>query len=162
HCNRLRRVTSRRTSVRPMASTISDAWCASRTISRANCEAASAASLPRARRWLRALMPARRGTIAASTGSRVGSAIVDTTKAVQMRAASRGSNVISRRKLLNDLDVGNQTGARKYSFEEVVAEQRVLRYTAGERGVEGVDVIDALAGIRALIEEILVDVGHCG
>src|SRR5213079_2017127 len=155
-----------------MASTISHAWCASRTISRANCEAASAASLRSARRWLRALMPARRGTIAASTGSRVGSAIVDTTKAVQMIAACRGSShpasnatalaggddvrrrlsnifhrplsgsvprppmlargsyVVSRRKLLNDLDVGDQTGARKYPFEEVVAEQRVLGYTA--------------------------------
>src|SRR5205814_1357845 len=116
-----------------MASTISHAWCASRTISRANCEAASAASLRSARRWLRALMPAR-----------------------------RGSYVVSRRKLLNDLDVGNKTGARKYPFEQIVAEQRVLGYTAGQRGVEGVDVIDALAGIRTLTEQILVDVGHCG
>ena len=36
---------------------------------------------------------------------------------------ARGGYVISRRKFLNDLDVGNQTGARKYSFEEIVAEQ---------------------------------------
>jgi len=28
---------------------------------------------------------------------------------------ARGGYVISRRKFLNDLDVGNQTGARKYS-----------------------------------------------
>ena len=75
---------------------------------------------------------------------------------------ARGSYVVSRRKLLNDLDVGNKTGARKYPFEQIVAEQRVLGYTAGQRGVEGVDVIDALAGIRTLTEQILVDVGHCG
>jgi len=75
---------------------------------------------------------------------------------------ARSGYVISRRKFLNDLDVGNQTGARKYSLEEIVAEQRVLGYTAGQRGVEGVDVIDALAGIRAFTEEILVDVGDCG
>src|SRR5213078_4559349 len=74
---------------------------------------------------------------------------------------ARGGYVVSRRKLLNDLDIGDQTGARKYPFEEVVAAQRVLGYTAGQRGVEGVEVIDALAGIRSLTEQILVDVGHC-
>ncbi len=47
----------------------------------------------------------------------------------------------------------------KIAFEEVVAEQRVLRHAAGERRLEGVDVVDALAGVGALAEQILVDVG---
>jgi len=58
---------------------------------------------------------------------------------------ARGGYVISRRKFLNDLDVGNQTGARKYSLEEIVLSSVFLGFYTAQRGVEGVDVIDALA-----------------
>ena len=33
---------------------------------------------------------------------------------------------------------------------------------SGERGFEGVDVVDALAGERALAQQVLVDVGYRG
>ena len=71
------------------------------------------------------------------------------------------SDVVTRRKLLDHLDVGSQSGAREHAFEQVVAEQRVVRHAAGQRGFERVDVIDALAGVRAFAEQVLIDVG-CG
>ncbi len=73
-----------------------------------------------------------------------------------------GSDVISRRKFLDDLDIGNQTRARKDSLEEVVTEQRAVGYTTGERGFKGIHIVDALAGVRAFAEEILVDIRHGG
>ena len=53
-------------------------------------------------------------------------------------------------------------GAGEDPLEEVVAQEGVLRHAAGQGRLEGVDVIDALAGVRAFAEEILVDVGDCG
>jgi hypothetical protein len=47
--------------------------------------------------------------------------------------------------LLDHLDIGDQAGARKDALEQVVAEQRALRDPPGQRGLEGVDVVDALA-----------------
>ena len=41
-------------------------------------------------------------------------------------------------------------------------EQRVLRHASLERGGEGIDVVQPLAGEDALVEEILVDVGDGG
>ena len=40
--------------------------------------------------------------------------------------AARGSHVVARRKFLDDLDIGDETGAREDSLEQVVAEQRAL------------------------------------
>ena len=48
-------------------------------------------SLRSARRWLRALTPARRGTRAAKIGSSAGTPIANTTKAVQTSAALPGN-----------------------------------------------------------------------
>ena len=39
-----------------------------------------------------------------------------------------------------------------------MAQERVLGHALSERGLEGVDVVDALAGVGALAEEVLVDV----
>ena len=73
-----------------------------------------------------------------------------------------GSDVVARREFLDDLDIGNQTGARKDSLEEIMAEQRAVGYTTGERGLKGIHIVDALAGVRTLTEEILVDIRHGG
>ena len=56
----------------------------------------------------------------------------------------------------------HSAGARERALEQVVAEQRVLGHAAGERRLERVDVVDALADVAALVEEVLIDVGHGG
>ena len=70
-----------------------------------------------------------------------------------------GRDIVAGGKLLDELDIGSEPGAREGAFEEIVAEQRVLGDTSLERALEGVDVVDALAGVGAFAEEILVDVG---
>jgi hypothetical protein len=45
------------------------------------------------------------------------------------------------------------------ALEQVVAEQRALGHAPGERRLEGVDVVDALAGVGPFAEQILVHVG---
>ena len=70
-----------------------------------------------------------------------------------------GRDIVSGRKLLDELDIGGEPGAREGAFEEIVAEQRVLGDASVERALEGVDVVDALAGIGAFAEQVLVDVG---
>ena len=74
---------------------------------------------------------------------------------------ARGRVAVLGRELLEELEIGDESRPRKDAFEEVMAEQRVLGDPAGQRGGEGVDVIDALAGVGALAEQILVDVGDC-
>ena len=72
--------------------------------------------------------------------------------------AQRG-DVVAGGKLLDDLDIGGEAGAGEDALEQIVAEQRRVRHTAGERGLEGVDVVDALAGVGAFAEQVLIDVG---
>ena len=72
---------------------------------------------------------------------------------------ARRGDVVARRKLLDDLDVGDESGPREDPLEEVVTEQGVLGDPAGERRFEHVDVVDALAGVRAFPEQILIHVG---
>ncbi len=73
---------------------------------------------------------------------------------------TRGGHVVARRKLFDDLDIGSQTGAGEYSLEKIVTQKRALRHAAVQRGLERIHVVDALAGIGAFAEEILVHVGH--
>src|SRR5204863_438628 len=90
-----------------------------------------AAALPRGRRRRRApqgiqhLPPADQWQRAAAAGHVIAPA-QDPRQQLPVAARpamlARGSYVVSRRKLLNDLDVGNKTGARKYPFEQIVAE----------------------------------------
>ena len=72
---------------------------------------------------------------------------------------ARRGNVVTGGELLDDLDVGDESGARKSPFEKVVTEHRALRNPPVERGLEDVHVIDSLAGVGALAEQILVHVG---
>ena len=69
------------------------------------------------------------------------------------------ADVVAGREFLDDLDIGGEAGAREDAFEQIVAEQRRVRHPAGERGLERVDVVDALARIGAFAEQILIDVG---
>ena len=75
---------------------------------------------------------------------------------------TRGGHVVARREFLDDFDVGDQSGPGEGALEEVVAEKCSLGHAIGERRLEGIDVIDAFAGIGAQPEEILVHVGDGG
>jgi hypothetical protein len=54
-------------------------------------------------------------------------------------------NVVTGRKFLDHFDVGDESRAGERAFEQIVAEERPFRYTTGQRGLEGIDVVDALA-----------------
>ena len=73
---------------------------------------------------------------------------------------TRGGNVVACRKLLDQLDVGDQSRARESSFEKIVAQERVVGNAARERGFEHLDIVNPLAAVRAFIEKILVNVGN--
>src|ERR1700744_4481408 len=70
-----------------------------------------------------------------------------------------GGRLVVRRKVVKQLDVTGQRGTRENSFEEIVAQQRVLGDFRGERGFEGINVVNALSGVRAFAKEVLIDVG---
>lgn len=70
-----------------------------------------------------------------------------------------GGDVVAGRKFLDDLDIGDGAGTGEDALEEVVAQERVLGHPPRKGGLERVDVVDALAGIRPLAEEILVEIG---
>ena len=82
--------------------------------------------------------------------------------AARPAVVAQGGDVVAGGELLDHLDVGGETGAREHALEQIVAQQRRIRNTAGERGLKGVDLVDALAGIGAFAEHILVHVGHGG
>ena len=72
---------------------------------------------------------------------------------------ARRRDVVARWELLDDLDVGDEAGARKDPLQKVVTQHRALRNPSGERGFEDVHVIDPLAGVGTLSEQILVHIG---
>ncbi len=74
----------------------------------------------------------------------------------------QGCNVVAGGELVDHLDVGGETGAREHALEQIVAQQRRVQNTAGDCGLKGVDLVDALASIGAFAEHILVHVGHGG
>ena len=72
----------------------------------------------------------------------------------------RRRHQVAGRKLVEELDVGHQAGAREDALEQVVAEEGVLGHAIRHRRLEGVDVVDSFAGEAALPEEVLIDVRH--
>ena len=74
--------------------------------------------------------------------------------------ASRG-NVVAGWEFLHHLDIGGETSTGEDALEQIMAEQGRVRHPAGKRRFESVDFIDALAGIGAFADQILVHVG-CG
>ncbi len=75
--------------------------------------------------------------------------------------AGRG-DIVPVREFLDDLDIGRESRACVDAFEQVVAQQRTVGRATGERRLEGVDVVDTLAGIGPFAEEVLVHVGNGG
>jgi hypothetical protein len=71
-------------------------------------------------------------------------------------------DVVASRELLDDLHIGGEAGTREDALEQIVAEQRRVRHPAGERSLERIDVIDALAGVGAFAEQVLVNVRNGG
>ena len=70
------------------------------------------------------------------------------------------TDVVARRKLLDDLDIRGEAGACEHALEHVVAQQRRIGHAACQRGLEGIDIVDALAGIRAVARQILIDIRY--
>jgi hypothetical protein len=70
-----------------------------------------------------------------------------------------GGDLVVDRELLEQLHVGDEPGAGEDALDEIMAQERIFRDAAGQRRGERIDVVDTLAGVRALAEEILVDVG---
>jgi hypothetical protein len=58
--------------------------------------------------------------------------------------------------VLVDDHVRDEAGATVQALEQIVAEQRILRHPVAERAAEGVHVVDALADVDALAEEVLI------
>src|ERR1700738_841378 len=61
--------------------------------------------------------------------------------------------------VVNEFDVGDQSGARVRPFDEVVTQQVVLRKAVFEGLAQNIHFVDALAGKTPFTEQILVDVG---
>src|SRR5262249_14719655 len=65
-------------------------------------------------------------------------------------------------KLVEQLDVRDQAASRVVPLDQVVAEDLVVGEDVVGGRLEGVDVVDALAGVAAGPEQVLVDVGDGG
>ena len=73
---------------------------------------------------------------------------------------ARRRHVVTGWEFLDDLDIRDQARPGEHALEEVVAQHGIVGHPALQGGLEGVDVVDALAGVGPLAEQILVDVGH--
>ena len=71
-----------------------------------------------------------------------------------------GGHGVGARVLLDHLDVGDQTGTQVVALQQIMAEHGVVGDSPVQLAEGDIDVVDPLAGERALAEEILVHVGH--
>ncbi len=71
---------------------------------------------------------------------------------------SPGGDVVAGWEFLDHLDIRGEAGACEDSFQEIVAEKRILRHPPGKSRFEGIDVVDPLAGVRTLAKEVLIDI----
>ena len=74
---------------------------------------------------------------------------------------SRGDLVVGG-KLLEELDIGDESRPRKDSFKQVMTQEGVLRDPSSEGRLERVDIVDPFAGVGTLPEKILINVGDGG
>ena len=51
-------------------------------------------------------------------------------------------------------------GTGESALQQIVAQHRALGNPAVERSLEGIDVVDALADVRAFVEQVLIDIGY--
>jgi hypothetical protein len=65
-------------------------------------------------------------------------------------------------KLLEQVDIGDQSSACEQPLEEVVTQQRVFLDPARQRCLERVDVVDPFSRVGSLAEQVLIDVGDRG
>ena len=65
-------------------------------------------------------------------------------------------------KIVDHFQVGAERDARKQAFEEIVAQQRVVRHPAVQRSFKGVDIVDAFADVAAFAEQILIHIRYGG
>src|SRR5271156_1885947 len=72
----------------------------------------------------------------------------------------RGGYVITFGICLDDLDVRGEPASRVDALEQVVTEKAILIDAVGERGFKCGKIVNPLAGIGALAEHVLIDVGH--
>ncbi|SPU76735.1 Uncharacterised protein [Brucella suis] len=80
--------------------------------------------------------------------------------ATRPAVVARHIDIIAGRVIFHDLDVANECAARITTFKKIVAEQRVFRHAAFKRCLKGVDIVKALAGKRALAEQVLIGIGY--
>ncbi len=73
-----------------------------------------------------------------------------------------GVGVVARRELVEQFDVGHQPAAGVVPLDQIVTEDVVVGEGVADGGLEGVNVVDALAGEAAAAEQVLVDVRHRG
>ena len=71
---------------------------------------------------------------------------------------AHGRDIVAGRKFLDHLDIAGQPGARKDAFEQIMAEQGRVRHPPGQRRLESIDIVNALACERAFVEQVLIDV----
>ncbi len=62
--------------------------------------------------------------------------------------------------VVHDFDVGDERSPRVEAFEEVVREHGVFGHAVLERRHERVDLVEALAGEDAFVEQILIEIRH--
>ena len=58
-----------------------------------------------------------------------------------------GDHVIAGGEFLHHLDIGNEAGAGKDAFEQIMTQDLIVRDLAAKDGFEGVDLVNALAAI---------------
>src|SRR6266849_6366646 len=71
---------------------------------------------------------------------------------------AHGKGVVVSRIVIQKLDIADQRRAREDRFKQIVTQQRVVRNSSVQRFFKRVDIIQTLAGIDSLAEEILIDV----
>ena len=62
-------------------------------------------------------------------------------------------------KILDNLDVRGKGGACEHALEQIVAQHGVFRHAPGQRRLECINVVNALAGKGTFAEQILIQVG---
>ncbi len=69
-----------------------------------------------------------------------------------------GGDVMTGREILDHLDIRDQRRACEIALEQIMAEHGIVGHPARQRCAEGIDIIDALAGERALGEQVLIHI----
>ena len=69
------------------------------------------------------------------------------------------AHIVSRRKIVHDFDIRGEARACERPLEQVMAQQGRVRSPARKDVLERIKIVDAFSSVRALAEQVLVDVG---